>query len=78
MPILIIHWEICFVLDGKDLAFGPTTVSLSTLLQFRPRTLTFDPTLNKIKNLHSKNKPLMVHIRPYLILLVHTTGEGCF
>ena len=34
--------------EGKDLAFDSTEVSHSTLLQFRPHTLTFDPSLDKI------------------------------
>ena len=71
------HWPIMTHHLGTDLTFDPTEVSHSTLLQFRPHTVTFDPTLNDKQPLQQK-RPLAVHIRPYLILLVHTTGETCF
>ena len=51
---------------GKHLTFNPPGVSHSTLLQFRPHILTFDPTRMKISNLYSKKRLVSVHIRPYL------------
>ena len=73
----VFPWEVRSSVFGTDLTFDPTEISDSTLLQFRPHSVTFDPTETIIHNLCSKNLHFPVHIRPYLISSIRETATLC-